>query len=185
MFKTSDFKTIEKPVVFNDTVDGSTSPYLTLSDFQIPIEICSILYTFINLLNFLICLLNMEKIQKKIGIYVIAFGRAVKQSLGLLPILSILLAGFSFSFYLRSLVDSDLSYFNSSTPFVAFITKPLTLMVGDYQSDKMGVGFEETKPSYSYFFNSFIYIMFVYLICILFLNLFTGIAIGELTAINR
>ena len=105
------------------------------------------------------------------GVYVMAFKRTVKNSLTFLPIFGIIFIGFLISFRVR--MASDMTYFNATTTSV--LIKGFTMMMGDFQTDQMGV--ESSMVNY------ILHFAFLAVMSIIILNLFVGIAVGELNTV--
>ncbi len=104
---------------------------------------------------------------KVIGVYVLAFRRTLLNSTKFLPVFLIIYTGFILSFRVR--VDTNLQYFNSTTS--ASFLSGITMMMGDFQTHRMGV--DST-------INYFLYVAFIGIMSIIILNLFVGIAVGEI-----
>jgi len=109
----------------------------------------------------------IEKL-RVIGIYVLAFRRTLINSGKFLPVFIIVYTGFLLSF--RVLVNSNVGAFNTTVP-TSFLTG-ITIMLGDFQFDQFGV---ETS-----FLNYVLYAAFIIVMAIIVLNLFVGIAVGEI-----
>jgi len=103
------------------------------------------------------------------GVYVLAFRRTLVNSAKFMPVFLIVYIGFLLSFRVR--VNSNVSVFNStgSTSFLSGIT----MMMGDFNTSGMGV--EDSVLNY------FLYVAFIGVMSIIILNLFVGIAVGEIT----
>lgn len=110
-----------------------------------------------------------------IGIYVVALQRTLVNSAKLFPVFIILFMGFLFSFRLRS--NFGVSYSSSeSLSFSLFRT--ITMAVGELDTSKMGLYDEKyALPNY------IIYFLFIVLMCTIVLNLFVGIAVGEIKTV--
>jgi len=104
---------------------------------------------------------------KVIGVYVLAFRRTLLNSSKFLPVFLIIYTGFILSFRVR--VDTNLQYFNSTTS-TSFLSG-IIMMMGDFQTQRMGV--DSTM-------NYFLYLAFIAIMSIIILNLFVGIAVGEI-----
>ena len=122
----------------------------------------------------ILAFLNLALLIQKLGmfgLYVMAFKRTVKNSLTFLPIFGIIFIGFLISFKVRA--ANDMTYFNSSTS--AVLIDGFTMMLGDFQTDQMGV--ESSMVNY------ILYFAFLAIMSIITLNLFVGIAVGELNTV--
>jgi ankyrin repeat protein len=104
------------------------------------------------------------------GIYILAFRGTLKNSFKFFPLFILIYLGFFFSFRVRTGI-SDLTYFNDTTSgsFIA----GLTLMMGNYNNEQMGF---DTSA-----INFLLYAFFIIIVSIIILNLFVGIAVGEIT----
>lgn len=102
------------------------------------------------------------------GVYVLAFRRTLVNSAKFLPVFLIVYIGFLLSFRVR--VNADVSVFNStgSTSFL----QGITMMMGDFQTSQMGV--EKSILNY------ILYVAFISIMSVIILNLFVGIAVGEI-----
>ena len=107
---------------------------------------------------------------KMFGLYVVAFRRTIENSAKFFPVFFIIFIGFILSFKIRS--NFGVSYSNSTS---YSIIRTLTMVVGELSTEKMGL-----QNDYS-FTNFFIYILFICLMCIILINLFVGIAVGNFT----
>ncbi len=103
------------------------------------------------------------------GVYVLAFRRTLVNSAKFMPVFLIVYVGFLLSFRVR--VNANVNVFNStgSTSFLSGIT----MMMGDFNTSEMGV--EDSILNY------FLYVTFIGVMSIIILNLFVGIAVGEIT----
>jgi len=105
------------------------------------------------------------------GLYVLALRRTIINSAKFFPVFIIIYLGFVLSFKTRR--SSNISYFNDTNS--ALMIKGLTMMLGDFRTDQMGL-------NYSYV-NYILYLLFIILISIIILNLFVGIAVGEVSTV--
>jgi len=149
-------------------------------------KINSSLYSLTIILSYWMLILRLDKFDK-IGKYVDVFGSIIKQSIPLFIIVLINLWGFVISFRNRAnfnlnlnknqIDKADLNYqmerFNGS--FENSIFKALGFLVGGIEIDEMGID-EFNSVSYT---NFFIYGFFIFIMTILFINIFTGISIDE------
>lgn len=138
---------------------------VTYQDLALKIAFCSISLIFIYLQFALL----IQKV-RFFGLYVLAFRGTIKNSAKFFPIFLLIYAGFVLSFRVRT-ATSDIPYFNDTAPEV-FI-KGLTLMLGNFNDDQMGL-----KSSV---INYILYALFILILSIIILNLFVGIAVGEIT----
>jgi ankyrin repeat protein len=137
----------------------------TTKDETLKITFCSIslIFTYLHY-AFLINKL------KFFGIYVLAFRGTLKNSAKFFPLFIIIYLGFIFSFQVRN-GSSDFTYFNQ-TLSGSFI-KGLTLILGNYNDEQMGYQ--------SSVINYVLYAFYILILSIIILNLFVGIAVGEIT----
>ncbi len=128
---------------------------------------CSI----VIMLAFLNFAFSIEKL-KIFGVYVLAFKSTIKNSAKFFPVFFLIYMGFILSFKIRT--STKVQYFNDTIP--SSMLKGITMMLGDLPTDnEMGL-----KDSY---FNYILYLLFILLISIIMLNLFVGIAVGEVTTV--
>ena len=133
------------------------------------------------LLSFMLFPLYIEKMSS-IGIYVVAFKRTLANSAKFFPIFLILFTGFILSFNMRS--NFGVSFFKSgisSTPNDKGIAgysllRTFTMVMGELETDKMGLNTDS-------YLNFVIYFMFLTVMCTIVLNLFVGIAVGEIKTV--
>jgi Leucine-rich repeat (LRR) protein len=135
------------------------------------------LYSLTILLSYFIFIQRLDKFYG-IGPYVNVFGDVIQKSLKLIVIIFICLIGFLLSFRNRAnystKVSNTIPYFNSS--FELDIFKILTMVIGNDGTDNMGL--DNMVPEN--IINYLIYLCFIFLIPILFINIFTGIAINAI-----
>lgn len=124
---------------------------------------------------FLLFPLYIQKL-KMFGLYVVAFQRTLKNSSKFLPIFLIMFTGFILSFNIRQ--HFGVRYFNSTDYSVI---RALTMVVGELETNKMGL--LNSQDSMITLPNYFIYSLFIGLMCIIMLNLFVGIAVGEIKTV--
>ena len=108
---------------------------------------------------------------KMFGVYVVAFLRTLKNSAKFFPIFFFMFTGFILSFRIRS--NFEVSYFNSTS---YSIIRTLTMVVGELSTDRMGLH-NDSLPNY------IIYFLFIGLMCTILINLFVGIAVGEIKTV--
>lgn len=109
---------------------------------------------------------------KIFGLYVVAFRRTLANSAKFFPIFLFIFTGFILSYRIRS--NFGVTYFNSTG---YSIIRTLTMVVGELDTAKMGLNSHDSIPNY------FIYFMFIGLMCTIVLNLFVGIAVGEIKTV--
>jgi hypothetical protein len=125
-------------------------------------------YGSISVLFAFICFpLFIQKL-KMFGLYVVAFRRTIENSAKFFPVFVIIFIGFILSFKIRS--NFGVSYSNSTS---YSIIRTLTMVVGELSTEKIGL-----QNDY-WLTNFFIYILFICLMCIILINLFVGIAVGN------
>ena len=133
------------------------------------------------LFSFMLFPLYIEKMSM-IGIYVVAFKRTLINSAKFFPIFAIFLAGFILSFNIRSnfgvvFFKSGITSSPNDTGIAGYsLLRTLTLATGEFETDKMGMDTD-------FFLNYFIYFLFVTLMFVIMLNLFVGIAVGEIKTV--
>lgn len=105
------------------------------------------------------------------GLYVLAFRRTILNSAKFLPVFLVIYVGFVLSF--RTRTAANISYFNDTTS--SSLIKGLTMMLGDFKTDQMGL--------HNSVVNYLLYLLFIVLVSIIVLNLFVGIAVGEVSTV--
>lgn len=108
---------------------------------------------------------------KVFGLYVVAFRRTLTNSAKFFPIFLIIFTGFILSFRIRS--NHDVNFFNTTE---YSIIRTLTMVVGEMDTAKMGL-YDGSITNY------LIYLLFIGLMCTIVLNLFVGIAVGEIKTV--
>jgi hypothetical protein len=116
-----------------------------------------------------------------IGIYIDVIGQILAKSLSILVILIIALIAFILAFRNRSTFyessqsdsENQMSYFNTTFEFNLFQLTAFSL--GGISTENMGIGFIEGKTLVNYL----IYACFIFIMPIMFLNIFQSISIGE------
>ncbi len=136
-------------------------------------------------IGYLLFPLYLEKMNV-IGIYVVALKRTMINSAKLFPMFVCMFAGFLLSFNLRTnfnvrffrfgITDENSDKLSNGIAFYS-ILRCIDMILGAWETDKMGL--EETAP----FLNYFIYFLFMMIMAVIFYNLFTGIAVGELETV--
>jgi hypothetical protein len=144
-------------------------------------EAKSVLFSITILLLYFIFITCLDKFYG-IGPYINVFGKIVKRSLRVIFILLIGMIGFLLSFRNRGNADysdnemysnNNMATFNSSFELTFF--KVYTMSVGNVETEGLGLD-RLNKHS---FINYIIYGLFLFLMPILFINIFTGISIDE------
>ena len=134
----------------------------------------AILFAYISLIFFL------QKF-KAIGVYVIAFKRTLLNSTKLFPVFFILFIGFVISFKVRSHFGVIYSKFDS---LGYSLIRTITMVIGELDSSKMGLDSSQLGlESFDALPNLIIYLLFIGIMCIIFLNLFVGIAVDDIKKI--
>jgi len=110
-----------------------------------------------------------------IGMYVLGFKATIKSCAKFFPIFFIIFSAFIISFKTRESV-SNLSYFNGTSLTGSFILG-FTLMLNNFNIKNMG-----TETS---FINYILYLIFMILLTIITLNLFVGIAVGQISKLLK
>jgi len=121
-------------------------------------------------LSFIVFPLYLQKL-KLFGVYVLALIKVVSTSIKFLPIFFILLTGFILTFTMRK--SFGVSFTDEMNHFEYTATKTLAMVLGDFETISMGLFPHE-------FINFFVYILFLFLMCIIMLNLFVGIAVSDI-----
>jgi hypothetical protein len=123
------------------------------------------------LFAFILFPLFIQKL-KMFGLYVVAFRRTLTNSAKFFPIFLIMFIGFILSFKIRS--NFGVSYSNSTS---YSIIRTFTMFVGELDTTKMGLLNSDSLTNY------IIYFLFIGLMCTIVLNLFVGIAVGEIKTV--
>jgi hypothetical protein len=110
-----------------------------------------------------------------IGMYVLGFKATIKSCAKFFPIFFIIFSAFIISFKTRESV-SNLSYFNGTSLTGSFLLG-FTLMLNNFNIKNMG-----TETS---FINFILYLFFMILLTIITLNLFVGIAVGQISKLLK
>lgn len=122
------------------------------------------------LFAFILFPLFIQKL-KMFGLYVVAFRRTLANSAKFFPIFLIMFTGFILSFRIRS--NFGVSYSNSTG---YSIIRTFTMFVGELDTAKMGL-YNDSITNY------LIYFLFIVVMCTIVLNLFVGIAVGEIKTV--
>ena len=122
------------------------------------------------LFAFIVFPLYVQKL-KIFGVYVVAFLRTLKNSAKFFPIFLIIYVGFILSFKIRS--NFGVNYFNSTA---YSLIRTISMISGEFDTNKMGLH-EGNIP------NFIIYMLFIGLMCTILINLFVGIAVGEIKTV--
>jgi Leucine-rich repeat (LRR) protein len=153
-------------------------------------ELKSSFYSLTILLSYWILMMRFDKFNY-IGKYVNVFGSIITRSIPLFFIVLINLISFVLAFRNRannnfsmnknednkSLSNYQMTHFNDS--FSNSIFKSFELLVGGISTENMGI---KELNSYS-FINYIIYGCFIFIMTILFINIFTGISIDEIQSL--
>jgi ankyrin repeat protein len=143
--------------------------YMTLlsRDLNSKLTYCSIAI----LSSFVVFSFLIQKL-RVFGLYVLAFRRTLQNSAKFFPIFIMIYVGFNLSFRLRT--HFGVSYYN--TTGTASVIKTLTMVIGELDSSQMGL--EERS-----IINYIIYFLFISIMSVIILNLFVGIAVGEINTV--
>jgi hypothetical protein len=106
------------------------------------------------------------------GIYVLAFRRTLQNSAKFFVIFLVVLIGFGLSFHVRS--NFGYGYFDS---FSTLMVKTIGMFVGDLKSDSIDFNSSQSAT------NTILYLLFMALMTLIMLNLFVGIAVGEINKV--
>ena len=140
-------------------------------------EVKSSLYSITILCCYFMFIQQLDKFYG-IGPYVAVFGDVIQKSIKLIIIISICLIGFLLSFRNRanysSTASNNIPYYNVSFETGLFLI--LTGMIGN--DDTVDRGIDNIVPEN--IVNFVLYGLFIFLIPILFINIFTGIAINAI-----
>jgi hypothetical protein len=149
-------------------------------------------YSVTILFSYWILIMRLDKFHY-IGIYVNAFGSIITRSIPLFVIVLINLIGFVLSFRNRTNLDfysNDANNTNQTAKyrmehfdgsFSNSIFKSLEFLVGGLNIGEMGV----TEVNRISFINYVIYGCFIFVMTILFVNIFTGISIDEIQSLIK
>jgi len=142
-------------------------------------ELKSSIYSITILLSYWILMMRLDKFHY-IGKFVNVFGSIILRSIPLFILVLINLIGFVLSFRNRTNETHQMTHFINDS-FSNSIFKSFELLVGDINTDNMGI---KEFNSYS-FINFFIYGCFIFMMTILFINIFTGISIDEIQSLIK
>ena len=106
------------------------------------------------------------------GLYVLAFRRTLHNSAKFFPIFLLVFIGFSLSFRLQT----QFAVSNKSVTEGGLVIKTLIMVLGGLETEEMGL--DENAMV-----NFIIYFLFISIICVILVNLFVGIAVGEITTV--
>ncbi|CAF0731980.1 unnamed protein product [Brachionus calyciflorus] len=113
----------------------------------------------------------------KIGSYSVALRKTIQNSFKFLPFFLMIYIGFLSAFKIRE--NFGIMYYNNT---VGHIIRTITMMVGELQSNHMGIE-KDGIDGFNYFTNNLIYICFLFIMCIIVLDLFIGIEVGEIKTV--
>jgi Leucine-rich repeat (LRR) protein len=146
--------------------------------FSSEIHLMSSLYSMSILGAYFVFASRLDKIPY-IGVYIDVIGQILAKSLSILVILLIALIAFILAFRNRSTFyelessENQMSYFNTTFEFNLFQLTAFSL--GGISTENMGIEFIEGKTLVNYL----IYACFIFIMPIMFLNIFQSISIGE------
>jgi hypothetical protein len=109
---------------------------------------------------------------KGFGLYVLAFRRTLKNSAKFFPIFLLIYTGFNLSFRLQS----ELVGANQKLSEPGYLLKVLIMVLGGIETDELGLE-ENTVINYVIIF------LFICIVCVILVNLFVGIAVGEINTV--
>jgi ankyrin repeat protein len=126
------------------------------------------------LLTFIVFTFLIQKL-KGIGLYVLAFRRTLNNSANFFPIFLIIFTGFNLSFRLQT----SFAMSNLSLSPGGLIIKTFVMVLGEFgdSGDSM-MGLNENST-----INYVIYFLFISIVCAILVNLFIGIAVGEISTV--
>ena len=102
------------------------------------------------------------------GLYVLAFRRTLSNSTKFFPIFLLVFIGFNLSFRLQTQFKTS----NRGISEGGMIIKTFIMVLGGLETDEMGL-------DQSALVNLVIYFFFISIVCVILVNLFVGIAVGE------
>ena len=123
------------------------------------------------LLAYIVFIFLIQKL-RVFGLYVLAFKRTLGNSAKFFPIFLLIYTGFNLSFRLRT--HFGVSYYNITSS--ASIIKTLTMVIGELDSNEMGLDNNSLA-------NYLLYFLFISIMCVIVINLFVGIAVGEINTV--
>ena len=123
------------------------------------------------LLSFIVFTFLIQKL-KGFGLYVLAFRRTLHNSAKFFPIFLIVFIGFNLSFRLQT----QFAISNKNVTEGGLILKTFIMVLGGIETGELGLA-ENTIV------NFIIYFLFISIICVILVNLFVGIAVGEITTV--
>jgi ankyrin repeat protein len=126
-------------------------------------------------LGILLCYIGFSLLIQKFrifGLYVLAFKRTIKNSARFFPMFLLVYIGFLLSFKLHS--HLGVTFLNSTNH--EYVVRSLAMMIGELNTGEMGLG-------QGFFINYVMYTLFICLMCVIILNLFIGIAVGEISTV--
>ena len=147
-------------------------------------EAKSVLYSITIILSYVIRIMRLDKFYE-IGPCITVFGNVIVRSLRLIAILVICIIGFLLSFRNRANYDfganpdfsNNMQLFN--TTFELSLFRIFMLTAGQVTADGMGI----EVFNWHNFINYFILVLFIIIMPILFMNVFTGISIDEISTL--
>ena len=152
------------------------------------IEITTFLFAFLSIvsidlqakltyasLGILLCYIGFSLLIQKFkifGLYVLAFKRTIKNSARFFPMFLLVYIGFLLSFKLHS--HLGVTFLNTTNH--EYVVRSLAMMIGELNTGEMGL-------SEGFFINYVMYTLFICIMCVIILNLFIGIAVGEISTV--
>ena len=116
-----------------------------------------------------------------LGRYIVAFRKTIQNSFKFMPFFAMICLGFFFSFKvgerLKEEQNREMNVTSTSSNFIRI----LTMMVGELDVGSFGDNYENFSDYFKLenMYNASIFIFFVFMMCIIVLSLFEGIAVGE------
>ena len=111
----------------------------------------------------------------KLGSYSVALRKTIQNSFKFLPFFFMIYFGFLCSYKVRK--NFGVNYFNNT---MSQLIRTVAMMVGELRTESMGL---EVNHQIDYFTNNFIYICFLFIMCIIVLDLFIGLEVGEIKTV--
>lgn len=111
----------------------------------------------------------------KLGSYSVALRKTIQNSFKFLPFFCMIYFGFLCSFKIREAFGE--TYINNT---VAVAIKTINMMIGELDGDEVAM---IESNDVNYMINNIIYIFFIFIMCIIVLDLFIGLEVGEIKTV--
>ncbi len=152
--------------------------------YRIAIGSFSILYSWICLSLFF---QDLELFS--LGRYIVAFRKTIQNSFKFMPFFAMICLGFFFCFKVGERFNKDIddnvvvneTLVSASSNFIRIIS----MMIGELDISSLNTDVETFSDYFKIenFYNTIIFVFFVFMMCIIVLSLFEGIAVGEVKAV--